>query len=182
MDFNDYNASAKALKLNGTDFGGRPIYIDLEHRKPRRGYGQDWEDGKSGRRGRSNSRSGSRGRNRRSRSRSQDKLYRHTTGNNNDGDYNQANHYYDKKYSAQDDKRKSASRTSSSRSSRSPSRSRSRSRSVRSDNSPAKLVLGNTEESEKEAMGVEETKPETAPADDSKTDFNIANTLSDNAQ
>lgn len=127
MDFNDYESAQKAMKLNGTDFGGRPIYIDLEHKKPRRGYGKEWGNEK-GSRSFSRSRSRSRDKRRRSRSRSKDKLYRHTKGhdnsrdrNSNDGDFNKSSHYYDKVYNDKANDKKSASRTSSSRSSRSRS-------------------------------------------------------------
>lgn len=55
-----YEGVKKAMKLNGKDFGGRPVYIDLEDRKPKRGYGKDWKP--SSRHSRSMSRSRSRSR------------------------------------------------------------------------------------------------------------------------
>ena len=38
MDFKDIDSAKSALKLNGTLFGGRPLYIDSESGKARGGY------------------------------------------------------------------------------------------------------------------------------------------------
>jgi len=152
VDFNDTHASSKALKLNGTDFNGRPIYIDMDHKKPRKSFGRE-----NRRRSysRSNSRSKSRDRHRRSRSRSKDKMYRHTTRRDekdNDGDYNKSNHYYDKKYG---DKNSRSSSSRSSRSNSSRSRSRSRSKSKSKSNSPSRRSSKSNVGGESEKVGLE---------------------------
>ena len=139
VDFKSSDAAKQGLRLNGKNFGGRSIFVDLDFKGPRAGFNRDYKTAKEFRRDASRSRSGSRGRrNNRSRSRSRDRVYKHTTANrsgSNDRKFGTADDSGPANYYRRDKKDGSRSRSKSSSSKSSGGSKSSRSSSKNSDGS-----------------------------------------------